>query len=774
MKPELLSPAGSLEALRAAVENGADAVYLGGRLFNARQFASNFNDSELEEAIDYAHLRNCKIYLTLNTLLKNDELIDAIDYANKVHGMGIDAVITQDLGFASLIKKNIPSLELHASTQMTTYNKEGANHLKTLGFKRIVLARELPAKEISQITKSISIDTEVFVHGALCVCYSGQCLLSSSIGSLGSLSRSGNRGTCAQPCRLKYKLFEKSRLSQLDSGHLLSTRDICGIDNINDLMTAGISSLKIEGRMKSPEYVGIVTAKYRKLLDTGKLDETDKKQLLQTFNRGGLYPGYLNGRDISQTVFKDKPKNMGTSLGTVIGCHFEKSSVTIKLTENIFQGDGIEILTNDEKLPGGIVTGITVNNKLVKEAFSGQTAELTRINFPRNLKKGLSVIKTSDKMLNVSISETFKENSLLKKIPIFVYFTFKQGFPMQMTLAWENLTYTAASQVSPECARTSGITAERLTEQLAKFDNYPFTLASLPELIFEENLFIPISEINKLRRTALEGLKTEICNSAKTAVTPLPKLEFNFPQKSSNEIRLSVMSYTPDIFDRLPEKAFKAIDRIILPLRFFNKSGNILNKIKENGIEITALLPTITRENPLIGMDLTLADSFMISTLGSLSFVKEHDKPIYGNIGLNVYNAYTAHFLKNELDFKCITPSPELESIEYANLSDIIEPIIYGKYPVMTSEHCPVGAHYKCTPCPGKSDNHSHFLQDRLDEQYPIICTENCIPEILSAKPIDLRNQINALKRDCIYKFRINIFQESPKELEEIIWEIKR
>ena len=257
MMAELLSPAGSPEALRAAVENGANAVYLGGTLFNARQYASNFDDVQLQEALDYAHLRDVKVYLTLNTLLKQSELSAALEYANKAYAMGIDAVITQDLGFASLLRQQIPELPLHASTQMTTYNPEGTKLLSEFGFSRIVLSREVSLKEMAEIRKKVPVELEVFVHGALCVSYSGQCLMSSMIGG-----RSGNRGTCAQPCRQPYQLLSPDR-TPLDNGYLLSTRDICSIDFLKEFLDSGIHSLKLEGRMKSPEYVGIVTSKYR-------------------------------------------------------------------------------------------------------------------------------------------------------------------------------------------------------------------------------------------------------------------------------------------------------------------------------------------------------------------------------------------------------------------------------------------------------------------------------------------------------------------------------
>lgn len=257
-KFELLAPAGTYDAFIAATENGADAVYLGGKLFNARANASNFDNDELKKIVEYAHLRNVKIYVTMNTLLTNNELNEALDFAYDLYNMGIDAVIVQDLGLAKVLHERIPLLHLHASTQMTIYNLAGVKRLEALGFTRVVLARELSLDEIKYICDNTNLEIEVFVHGALCISYSGQCLMSSMIGD-----RSGNRGKCAQPCRLPYTLLKNG--TPLKSGYLLSPKDLCTIDYFSKL--PNITSLKIEGRMKSPEYVATVVSAYRKAID---------------------------------------------------------------------------------------------------------------------------------------------------------------------------------------------------------------------------------------------------------------------------------------------------------------------------------------------------------------------------------------------------------------------------------------------------------------------------------------------------------------------------
>ena len=283
---ELLSPVGDFECLKAAVQNGADSVYLGGSLFNARASAANFDNESLKKAIRYAKLRNVKINFALNTLIKDEEFDDAINLAKFVYTLGADAIIVQDLGLAKYIIDNLPGMDVHASTQMTIHNLQGVLALEKLGFKRVVLSRELSLADIRYICANSNIEIETFVHGALCISYSGQCLFSSTIGA-----RSGNRGKCAQPCRLPYKLMNENE-QILDQGYLLSPRDLCSLQYIPDLINAGVTCFKIEGRMKTPEYVATVTSIYRKYIDLALsgndyvVDEKDIKKTMQVFNRG--------------------------------------------------------------------------------------------------------------------------------------------------------------------------------------------------------------------------------------------------------------------------------------------------------------------------------------------------------------------------------------------------------------------------------------------------------------------------------------------------------
>ena len=393
---ELLSPVGNLECLKAAVQNGANAVYFGAKSFGARAFANNFDDASLNEAINYAKIRNVKTHLTLNTLIKENELSEALNIAKKAYEYGIDAIIVQDLGLASILIKEFPDLDIHASTQLTAHNLESVNFFKEFGFKRVVLSRELSLDEINYICKNSDIEIEVFTHGALCISYSGQCLFSSMVGG-----RSGNRGKCAQPCRLPYELLE-NKTKKLDKGYLLSPRDLCSLDLLPQLIKSGITSLKIEGRMKNSEYVAIVTQIYRKYIDLAlnsnkkfKVDLIDKKALMQVFNRGGFSHGHLENKKNQDLIFKEKPNNMGIYLGSISKYNKTKGHISCKLENNVSVGDSISFENENSKY---FVSELIEKNQNIKHAFPMQNVTLGRMK--GNIKIEDKIYKVIDKSIS--------------------------------------------------------------------------------------------------------------------------------------------------------------------------------------------------------------------------------------------------------------------------------------------------------------------------------------------------------------------------------------
>ena len=426
---ELLSPVGDFECLKAAVQNGADCVYFGATSFSARASASNFNLENLSQAIEYAKLRGVRTNLTLNTLIKDEEFEDAYNLAKKAYEFGIDAIIVQDLGLGLKLIKDFPDLAIHASTQMSVHNLQGVLKLQELGFKRVVLARELSAQEIEYICKNSNVEIECFIHGALCICYSGQCLFSSMIGG-----RSGNRGKCAQPCRLPYTLIDKEG-SKIDNGYIISPKDLCGLEFIPFLIDAGVTSFKIEGRMKTPEYVAIVTKIYRKYIDLALsgnnfvIDDNDKKDLLQVFNRGLSSTGHLEKDANTNLIYKDKPNNMGLPLGIVQNYNKNKGYITLKLKESIKVGDTISL--ENENGTYTISELMKDNSKKLENidiGKNGQTIVIGRMK--GNIKLGDKVFKMSSRELNLSALESIKQEN--RKIPLTAKVTIKKGSPISI------------------------------------------------------------------------------------------------------------------------------------------------------------------------------------------------------------------------------------------------------------------------------------------------------------------------------------------------------
>jgi len=515
-KTELLAPAGNWDAFIAAIENGADAVYLGGKILNARQFAGNFDNEQLEKALDYAHVRGAKVYLTLNTIVSDDEMETAVDFVSEAYRMGIDGIIVQDTGLAKLIRELLPDLDLHASTQMTIYSLDGVKLLEEMGFKRVVLARELSLEEIKHIAGNTSMEIEVFIHGALCVSYSGQCLMSSIIGG-----RSGNRGKCAQPCRLPYELLVKESAEgkgagaengfrSCGKGYLLSPKDIATVEELERIIGAGVRSLKIEGRMKSPEYVATVVGAYRKYLDIAQaslengnltkkpVDIMDLTNLAQIFNRGGFTTGYFLGKTGRDIMSYEKPKNWGIYLGEVISHDRAAKTVRIKLDEELSIGDGIEIWNGEEgESPGNVVTLLKVGNRKTDSAKKGDIVTVGSIS--GRIYKGNKVYRTSSKRLIDQAKETYtrpgsRQTTLLGKI------TVRAGMPLKLEIEDEEKNRVEMQgDILPETAIKRPLTEERIREQLGKTGGTPFIFKSI-DVDLEHGLSLPISEINDIRR----------------------------------------------------------------------------------------------------------------------------------------------------------------------------------------------------------------------------------------------------------------------------------
>lgn len=744
---ELLAPAGTYDAFLAAVENGADAIYLGGKLFNARANAANFEISELAEMVKYAHLRNVKIYLTMNTLLSDKELIEALDFAYEIYRIGIDGVIVQDLGLAKILHEYIPDLPLHASTQMTIYNLNGVKELEKLGFTRVVLARELSIDEIKYICDNTSVEIEIFVHGALCVSYSGQCLMSSMIGD-----RSGNRGKCAQPCRLPYKLFENEK--EISSGYLLSPKDLATIDLLKSL--PNIKSLKIEGRMKSPEYVATVVKTYRKYLDLAisstpnfNVENEDKQNLKQIFNRGGFTTAYLENKQGKDMMCYEKPKHWGLYVGKVIS-YDGKRYITINNSEQLHIGDGIEIWNKSNNSPSTIISEI-VGNKIGR--ITG------------NIRPGDLVYKTSDKELNMIAKESYSRG-FKKRTNVDIQVSILANTPISLIIN----DYTYTSNIIAEAANNSALTKETITTQFSKIGNTPFNINTI-DITLDDNLFLPVSVLNSIRRDALEEYSNYLLKDTTKKINKIPLSPISHEKNTSNLKEVSLFIH------KLKQEHIKLTGADNFYFTFKDAIKDLETILKFNGNKFI-VLPTITKNNydKLIKTNIKelaeKVDGFVISNIGQLAYFKDIKTTLRANYTFNIFNSYTINKLK-DYDFSHVTLSPELSAKQINELTNSqlnTEYIVYGKTCVMTSEYCPVGSIIggltKDKACSKAcTSNKKYFLEDRMGIKFEVIPDNiDCQSTIYNSKITSI-----ASKELNISSIRIDVLDESIEEINNII-----
>ena len=484
---ELLSPVGNMECLMAAITSGCDAVYLSGINFGARSFAGNFNKDEMITAINTCHLYGVKVYVTVNTLIYDVEVENFIDYIDFLHKNNVDAVIMQDIGMIDLVRKIYPNLEIHMSTQGNIHNLEGVKLCEKLGIKRVVLARETPIELIKHIKENTNIEIEVFVHGALCMSYSGECLMSALIGS-----RSGNRGTCTQNCRQAYSLEIDNKLIEKNK-YLLSTKDLNTLEYIGKLIEIGVDSLKIEGRMKRPEYVYIVTSIYRKAIDNYenfkdvRITDDDIKEIKKIFNRE-FTKGFIFNEDNNNFTNTYRPNHLGIEIGTVID--YKNNKAIIKLTDDLSINDGIRII--DKEDVGDTVTSIYKDNKIVKSASKN---DIVSIPF-KKVSKNSKVVKTTDYNLLNSIDKKIKIN---KKVLITGKCILKNNNPIKLIISDSKNEVEYISDYVLESSINNPTNIDTIKNQLNKLGDTIYSFSNL-EVIMDDNLFIPISKLNEVRR----------------------------------------------------------------------------------------------------------------------------------------------------------------------------------------------------------------------------------------------------------------------------------
>ena len=732
MKKELLSPAGNFESLKAAIHNGCDAVYISGQNYGARKFANNFTLEELKEAIDYAHLYGVKVYITINTLIYENEIKDFLEYVKLVHEYGVDAVIMQDIGMIDLVHKTYPNLEIHASTQTHCHNQETINFLESLGVKRVVLARELSLNEINNIKTNL--EKEAFIHGAICISYSGECLASSMI-----LNRSGNRGECAGICRLPFELYEDNEKIKTEGNYLLSAKELSSINNLKQILDSDIKSLKIEGRMKSPEYVGYVTRIYRKLIDLYYqnkemvLTEEEIKNLYLLYNRE-FTKGFINNEYKKDIVNIKTPNHQGIPLGQVLSVN---KKIKILLEEPLTQNDGIRFSNNK-----GMIANFIYNEKglLIKEAKKGSIIYLDN---KVDLKECKKVLKTS----SIKLEEELK-NYQEKKLKIELNVLAKLNKELEIEIKYKNINIKEKSIIVEE-SKNNPTTKEVVIEKLSKINNTPFTIEKI-SFDIDDNIFIPIKEINNIKRILIEKLIKEIIKTKEIKINKQEEIEkkqeitnrYSFLVRNEEQIK-TLINKDVDIY----------IENYLLYKKYKQKNVYYRTpRVNNNHIDLNN-------------------ENILCTELGAVNKYNKNNNLIT-DIYLNIINSKSINILKNK-NIKKIGLSPEIkeEDLEKINkkLQSNLELLIYGKIELMIMKYCLlnklINKSNKCNVCINKK---SYKLKDRNCEYYNII-NNNCITTLLHYKNINLIDNISKYQKLGITNFRIDLFDETEKDINKIL-----
>ena len=726
---ELLSPVGNKECLYAAINNGADAIYLAGTNFGARKYAKNFTNEELKEAVDYAHLYGVKVYVTVNTIIYEEEIEELLKYVDYLYQIGVDALIMQDIGMISLVRQKYPNLEIHASTQMHNHNNEGITLLKELGIKKVVLDRELSLEEIKKI--NVDIEKEVFIHGALCNSYSGCCLFSSMNGG-----RSGNRGECVQSCRLPYKLIKNNSYINTKNKYLLSTKELNTIDNFDKLLNSDITSFKIEGRMKSPAYVGYVTRIYRKLIDNYKnnskqiVNQKEENNLKILFNRN-FTSGYLFSDKVMNTFTSN---HQGLEIGKVLEVNSKK--IKIKLYNDLYQEDGIRFKNSNL----GMIVNFIYNEKklLINKASTG---DIIYLDNKINLKDKDILIKTSSNYLDKEILS--KEE---KKILININVLLKDNY---LEISFSDIDGNIVKDKLPvDTPINRSTTNNEIIEKLSKLGNTPFTINNI-NIDINKNIFVNMKDLNNIRRVLVDKLIIERTKVKRDII--INNVKLNYHNKEINNFEISVLARTKE---QVKASIDMNIDRIYV-------DEDLYNIYKDNN-KVYLRLPRVVNEYNYNSKNI------LATELGAIHKYKNSDINLISDYYLNVVNNYSIKFLLDH-NVKRVTLSPEINYDNLDNLiKDKVELLIYGKVELMLTKSCPIKEVNMC-PC-NKED--IYYLEDINKNKYRILHS-NCLTHIMHYKNIDYLDKIDYYKSIGIKSFRLELLDEDYNTVIKLINTIK-
>ena len=772
--PELLAPAGSLDAVRAAVANGANAVYLGASQFNARDDGAQLTLDELEQACGIAHERGVRVYLTFNILIKPSEMANALEYLGECIDRGIDAAIVQDVGVIRMIQRVYPGFEIHGSTQLTVHDASGAKVMERLGIDRVVLARENSLEDIRAIRAAVpKIGLETFVHGALCISYSGQCYMSGMISE-----RSANRGSCAQSCRKDYVLRDAADNAELDRGYLISAKDLGAWEHLAEIAEAGVGCLKIEGRKKKPEFVATVTKGYREFLqrvEQGTFSEPtfeEVQPLVQIFSRG-FTGGMYGGREGREYITRTQPDNRGLELGTVVG--FEKGEVIVEVRAPIAERDGLGF----EPPAGGHLESVGFSAGPVRTLSHRNGVWKQAIKARKTVPLGWTVVRNLQLSLIESARETYAAigTGKRRRVPLTVRCFGAAGGALKAIFTMGAQAVEVRSEMALAPAQKRALDVAQLREQFGRMGESPFVLGELDASGLSEGLFLPVSELNRMRQDAVEQLTERLrwahegdlaerreriaMAIAATALTPAASPPPAAPVLSAEVWRVEdgdealaagANEVVLDPFLRHPFPSVTAVTALVA-------------RVQDAGATFRLRLPTIVRPEERKKLDkwLALGTPLLSGHLGLLAELAAAGRDVRADYAVNCFNAPTAHELF-ALGASGITPSIELTTDE---IGEVVAPwkgagfevLIHGRTEGMTLEHCVLSAAFDRTPTHCRdlcTQKHTDTrLEDPAGYEFPIATDYACRNRLLHSRPIEGSEFMPRLWEQGIRRFRL-------------------
>ncbi|MBY0489087.1 MAG: U32 family peptidase [Gemmatimonadaceae bacterium] len=761
--PELLAPAGTLDAVRAAVANGANAIYLGASMYNARDEGAQLSLDELGQACAIAHARGVRVYLTFNVLIKPHELPEAMAYLGECIDRGIDAAIVQDLGVVRLIQQVYPQLEVHGSTQMTVHDAAGARVMQRLGVERVVLARENTLEDIREIRSAVpELSLETFVHGALCISYSGQCFMSGMISE-----RSANRGSCAQSCRKDYTLNDESTGATLDRGYLISTKDLAAHDHLEQIAELGIGCLKVEGRKKKPEYVATVTKAYRGWLDAlsrgerGHAPSTDDVEpLVQIFSRGNT-GGMYGGRQGREYITRTQPDNRGLPIGTVLSTDGDELVVAVSRALAVGDGLGFEAPEADSAATlGGTVQqvrALQVSGGVHRQAIVVRSGmRVTRV------PDGWRVVRTSDATLLASAKASFQQVPVPDRVGLTrvdVRCFGHAGGPLKTIWTAGDLEVTVRGEVPLAPASKRALDMTQLREQFGRLGGTEFKLGAVDISGLAEGLFVPVSELNRLRQDATEQLTEQLSwgrmSDAAVREARIAEGIAHVPTVSPAPVETGAFALRVIVadLDSARDAAAAGATEIVLdpflrhPMPPVSRVTTLRDELAAQGVGLRLRTPTIVRpeDRKRLTKWLALGLPLLSGHLGLVAEQGEAGQDVIADYATNAFNQHTTAFLF-ELGARRVVASIELTADELAHLAAPwggagIDVLVYGRTEGMTIEHCVLSAAFDREPttcrdlCVQKHTNVS--LTDPAGYTFAVATDSDCRNRLLHSRPID-------------------------------------